>query len=70
MFILGTRYLSIGVLRHVFGVRYAVSVLVTCTHRQRAPLRCQLLFWAERDEVGTAFWSHVVATPPPNPDMT
>ena len=23
-----TRYLSLGVLRHVFGVRYAVSVLV------------------------------------------
>ena len=28
MFILGTRDLSLGVLRHVFGARYAVSVLV------------------------------------------
>ena len=28
MFILGTPYLSLGVLRGVFGVRYAVSVLV------------------------------------------
>ena len=29
LFILGTWYLSLGVLRRVFGVRYAVSVLVT-----------------------------------------
>ncbi len=29
VFILGTRYLGIGVLRHVFGLRYAVYVLVT-----------------------------------------
>ncbi len=28
VFILGLQYLSLGVLRHVFGVRYAVSVLV------------------------------------------
>ncbi len=29
MFILGMQYLSLGALRCVFGVRYAVSVLVT-----------------------------------------
>ena len=29
VFILGTWYLGLGVLRHVFGVRYAVSVLVS-----------------------------------------
>ena len=29
VFISGTQYLSLGVLRHVFGVQYAVSVLVT-----------------------------------------
>ena len=29
VFILGRRYLGLGVLRLVFGVRYAVSVLVT-----------------------------------------
>ena len=35
VFILGTRYLCLGVLRRVFGVRHAVSVLVS-------RLRC---FW-------------------------
>ncbi len=29
LFILGTQYLGLGVLRHVFRVRYAVCVLVT-----------------------------------------
>ncbi len=29
LFILGILYLNLGVLRHVLGVRYAVSVLVT-----------------------------------------
>ena len=29
VFIFGTRYLSLGVLSHVFGVRYTVSVLVS-----------------------------------------
>ena len=28
VYILGIRYFSLGVLRHVFGVRYAVSILV------------------------------------------
>ena len=28
VFILGMRYLSLGVLKHVFGVRYGVSILV------------------------------------------
>ena len=32
MFILGKGYLGLGVLRHVFGVRYAVYVLVTSRH--------------------------------------
>ena len=35
VFILGTRYLNLGVLRRVFGVRYAVSVLVS-NHVSRA----------------------------------
>ena len=29
MFVLGTLYLNLGVLRHVFGVRYVVYVLVS-----------------------------------------
>ena len=29
VFILGMQYFSLGVLRYVFGVRYAVSILVT-----------------------------------------
>ena len=28
MFVLGMQYLSLGVLRRVFGVRYAVGILV------------------------------------------
>ncbi len=35
MFILGTQYLGLGVLRHVFGVRYAVYVLVIHTFPSR-----------------------------------
>ncbi len=44
MFFLGRRYLSLGVLRHVFGVRYAVSVLVIiCPSGPMFALRVQLI---------------------------
>ena len=34
---MGIRYLGLGVLRHVFGVRYAVSVLVISKHQVKPP---------------------------------
>ncbi len=43
LFILGTQYLYLGVLRHVFGVRYVVSVLV---------LKLSDMVWQSEEQMG------------------